>query len=227
MSKSGENPFTKGNIEFVVGPKRPKLASFKEIGDTFPPMRSTSLVEGTNYLVFSKGPLSPSYKIVTYLSTNGSSGDITVKELFETRDDNKRGWFNIPKLMRGSKHHKEETVYRANHVFTSMQQFNALSSYDKKNIHIFNNLGDRAAEFNEDMEDKAATDVIEEIIAEYNESEEEEEDEEGEEEESDKGKGKGKMSKLYSFRTTRRKGRKGRKSKKAKKSKRKSRRCKK
>ena len=129
--------------------------------------------------------------------------------------------------MRGSRHYTEETVYKANHVFTSMEQFNTLSSYDKKNLNIFSSLDERATEFNEDMEDKAATDIIEELIAEYNESEEEEEEGEGEEAETDKGKGKGKMSKLYSFRTTRRKGRKGRKSKKAKKSKRKSRRCKK
>lgn len=221
------NPFTKGNIEFVVGPKKPKLASFKEIGDAFPPMRSTSLVEGTNYLVFSKGPLAPSYKIVTYISTNSSSKDITVKELFETRDDNKNGFFNIPKLMRGSRHYKEETVYKANHVFRSMEQFNTLSSYDKKNLNIFSSLDERASEFNEDMEDKAATDIIEELIAEYNESEEEEGESEDAEEETDKGKGKGKgkMSKLYDFR----KGRKTRKYKKSRKSRkgRKSRRCKK
>lgn len=216
------NPFTKGNIEFVVGPKKPKLASFKEIGDAFPPMRSTSLVEGTNYLVFSKGPLSPSYKIVTYISTNSSSKDITVKELFETRDDNKNGFFNIPKLMRGSRHFKEETVYKANQVFTSMAQYNTLSSYDKKNLNIFSSLDERASEFNEEMEDKAATDIIEELVAEYNESD----GDEGESEDAESDKGKGKMSKLYGFR----KGRKTRKYKRSRKSRkgrkrRKSRRC--
>ena len=173
MSKPTKNPFTDGNIQFVIGTPKKPLIPFNDMIEYFSEIAPGSLVPGNNYLVFSQRrghPRGGVYVIVKYLSTN-ANGNITISELFRRNRDT-YGWSDTPKLMKGSRFFKEIETYPANEVYFDEASFNALTDRQKDRVqYFFRDIGDRRDEFNNrDLTDENVNDIIEEIVADQQET---------------------------------------------------------